>query len=960
MKYGRYGVSKVLDTAYRGFLGAQIRRIFLDGYGVLVVRINSFTLGSSSDHSSSDHSSADHCPADHTSGHSTSYQSLSTHSLPLLPLGIRHRLWLRSLVSSTRFSSTTESSPYDSSATTLDKRSHSPPHSARLSRKRCRSPTTTVPSSIPTLGALSPTRVDLLLLRKRFRYSYLSDDCIEEDIDADVLADIEADAVAVEATTDIDVEARVDTSIGIKVSIEGEDEDEHEAKSSDRGTIEVGVNVVAKIDIPVEEQHEASRYPEGGEYESRQIMAITYSGITLEAIEELIAQRVAEALTAYEAVHAVGLVVESKSHNKDDGDNKNSRGNVDENGGENINENEGGNGNGNPNRNDRGVMPVARECSYHDFEKCQPLNFKRTEGVVKLTIWFDKMETIFHINNYPAKYQVRCATCTLLNNALTWWNSHKRTIGTEASFSMSWRELMKLITKISRLAMLCTKMVFEEEDCVEKFTRGLPNNIQANVIAAEPTRLQVAIRVANNLMDQKLKGFAARSMVNKERLDNNQKDNRISRLAMLCTKMVFEEEDCVEKFTRGLLNNIQANVIAAEPTRLQVAIRVANNLMDQKLKGFAARSMVNKERLDNNKKDNRQEGKHMLGEDAIPDSNVVNNRYASMLFNSGADRIFTSSTFSASLDVIPSTLDVSYAIKLADGRIVETNTVGCPLFLAQVTEKGTEDKSKEKRLEDVPTVRDFLKVFPEDLHGLPLTRQVEFQIDLVPGVAPVARAPYRLAWSELQELSTQLQELSDKGFIRPRRIVHQVFEVGFLAVKGTISRYVIDSEGFSKIAKPIRKLTQKSVKFNWGEKEEAAFQLLKQKLYSAPILAIPKGSENFVVYCDASHKGLGAMLMQKKKFIAYASRQLKIHENNYTTHDLELGVVVFAVKMWRHYLYDTKCVVFTDHKSLQHILDQIELNMRQHRWLELLSDYDFEIRYHPGMVANALSQKGTD
>ncbi|GJZ43357.1 putative reverse transcriptase domain-containing protein [Tanacetum coccineum] len=156
------------------------------------------------------------------------------------------------------------------------------------------------------------------------------------------------------------------------------------------------------------------------------------------------------------------------------------------------------------------------------------------------------------------------------------------------------------------------------------------------------------------------------------------------------------------------------------------------------------------------------------------------------------------------------------------------------------------------------------------------------------------------------------------------------------------------------------KLTQKSMKFDWGIKAEAAFQLLKQKLCSAPILALPEGSENFVVYCDASHKVLGAVLMQKEKVIAYASRQLKVHEKNYTTHDLELGAVVFALKMWRHYLYGTKCVVFTDHKSLQHILDQKELNMRERRWLELLSDYDSEIKYHPGkanVVADALSRK---
>nr|GEV75101.1 putative reverse transcriptase domain-containing protein [Tanacetum cinerariifolium] len=156
----------------------------------------------------------------------------------------------------------------------------------------------------------------------------------------------------------------------------------------------------------------------------------------------------------------------------------------------------------------------------------------------------------------------------------------------------------------------------------------------------------------------------------------------------------------------------------------------------------------------------------------------------------------------------------------------------------------------------------------------------------------------------------------------------------FLSLAGNYRRFI---EGFSKVAKPMTKLTQKGIKFDWGEREENTFQLIKQKLCSAPILALPEGSEDFVVYCDASHKGLGAVLMQREKVIAYASRQLK-----------------------RHYLYGTKCDVFTDLKSLQLILDQKKLNMRQRRWLELLSDYDCNIRYHPGkenVVANALSRK---
>ncbi|GJY02614.1 putative reverse transcriptase domain-containing protein [Tanacetum coccineum] len=177
----------------------------------------------------------------------------------------------------------------------------------------------------------------------------------------------------------------------------------------------------------------------------------------------------------------------------------------------------------------------------------------------------------------------------------------------------------------------------------------------------------------------------------------------------------------------------------------------------------------------------------------------------------------------------------------------------------------------------------------------------------------------------------------------------------FLGLAGYYRWFI---EGFLKIAKSMTKLTQKGIKFDWGEKEENAFQLIKKKLCSAPILALPEGSEDFVVYCDASHKGLGVVLMQREKVIAYASQQLKVHEKNYTTHDLKLGSVVFALKIWRHYLYRTKCTVLTDHKSLQHILDQKELNMRQRRWLELLSDYDCDIRYYPGkanVVADALS-----
>ncbi|GKD46109.1 putative reverse transcriptase domain-containing protein [Tanacetum coccineum] len=200
---------------------------------------------------------------------------------------------------------------------------------------------------------------------------------------------------------------------------------------------------------------------------------------------------------------------------------------------------------------------------------------------------------------------------------------------------------------------------------------------------------------------------------------------------------------------------------------------------------------------------------------------------------------------------------------------------GCQVFLARISAKKEEDKSEGKQLKDVPIVRDFPKVFPEDLPGLPQTRPVEFQIDLFPGAAPVARAPYLLASSEMKELSKQLQELSNKGFIRPNKKEHgehlkailELLKKEKLYAKFSKCKFwipkvlLVTIEGFSKIAKSMMKLTQKGIKFDWGEKEENAFQLIKKKLCSAPILALPEGSKDFVIYCDALHKGLGAVLM---------------------------------------------------------------------------------------------------
>ncbi|GJZ45190.1 putative reverse transcriptase domain-containing protein [Tanacetum coccineum] len=746
----------------------------------------------------------------------------------------------------------------------------------------------------------------------------------------------------------------------------------------------------------------------------------------------------------------------------------------------------------------RRIERSPRECTYTDFLKCQPLNFKGMKGFAGLSQWFKRMESVFHISNCTVKNQVKFATCTLHLVALTWWNTHVKIVGHDCRL----------------------RMFPEESDKIEKFVGDLPDMIYGSVVASKPKTMQDANQQQQNKRQNTGRAYTARTGEKKPyggskplcAKCNYHHDGPCAPKCHKCNKVGHFARDCRSTVNANNANNQRGTGSGQRPTCFECGAQGHFKRECPKLKN-------NNNRGNQGGNGNAPAKVYAVGRAGTdPDSNVVtgtfllNNRYASVLFDTGADRSFVSTAFSSQIDITPSTLDHYNDVELCRGR-----------------NNG-----------DVPIIRDFPEVFPEDLPGLPPTRQVEFQIELVPGAAPVARAPYRLAPSEMKELSKQLKELSDKGFIRPiyghfcltnapayfmgliessvqpyldkfvivfiddiliysrnkqeheehlklilellkkeelyakfskcefwipkvQFLGHVIDSKGihvdpakiesikdwaspkspteirqFLGLAGYYQRFI---EGFSKIAKPITKLTQKKVKFVWGDKQEAAFQLLKKKLCSAPILALPEGSEDFIVYCDASIKGLGAVLMQREKVIAYASRQLKIHEKNYTTHDLELGAVVFALKIWRHYLYGTKCTVFTDHKSLQHILDQKELNMRQRRclsicheerepplrvralvmtiglkiheknytthdlelgavvfalkiwrhclygtkctvftdhkslqhildqkelnmrqrrWLELLSDYDCEIRYHPGkanVVVDALSRK---
>nr|GEU43918.1 reverse transcriptase domain-containing protein [Tanacetum cinerariifolium] len=595
-----------------------------------------------------------------------------------------------------------------------------------------------------------------------------------------------------------------------------------------------------------------------------------------------------------------------------------------------------GDGSHSSHEDNRRNVKTARPCFYADFMKCPPLNFKGTKGV----------------------------------------------------------------------------FVADETEKIDKYISGLPDNIYESVKASKPKTLDETIELANDLMDQKLRTYAERQVYNmgtgerKPYSGNLPKNNGVNPKGNGCFECGATghfKRDCPKlKDKDGVKVNAPGWVYAVR----------------------------NAEKRRNASRD--------------PDSNVVtctfllNNRYASILFDTGADRSFISTAFSSLIDIIPTPLGNSYDVELADviscSKAQDYMAKGCQIFLAHISTKKEEDRSEGKQLEDVPVIRDYPKVFPKDLPGLPPARPVEFQIDLIPGAAPfltlgspglirqkerwvvqdVHRLPLEIRLSPAESARTRRSKNSiqnwyghyefqvipfgltnapalfmdlmnrvckpylDKFMIifiddiliysknekehkehlklilkllKKEKLYAKFSKCEFWIPKVQFLGHVIDSrgihmdpakiesikdwaspktptkiriflglagyyrsfiEGFSKIAKSMTKLTQKGIKFDWGEKEENTFKLIKQKLYSAPILALPKGSEDFVVYYDASHKGLGVVLMQREKVIAYASRKLK------------------------------------------------ELNMRQRRWLELLSDYDCGIRYHPrkaNVVADTLSRK---
>nr|GEV17390.1 putative reverse transcriptase domain-containing protein [Tanacetum cinerariifolium] len=663
---------------------------------------------------------------------------------------------------------------------------------------------------------------------------------------------------------------------------------------------------------------------------------------------------------------------------------------------------------------------------------------------------------------------------------LTWWNGHVRTLGLDAAYAMTWGTLKKTYTqRFQELALMCTKFLTDETKKVDKYISGLPDNIHGNVMSARPKTLDETIELANDLMDQKLRTYAERRNESKRKANDSPRNNQqqphkkqnVARTYTagpgekkvytgdlpLCTKFNYHHtRQCAPQCgkckryghattdCRVNTNNNNNNNNNNNDNKNQKAGACYECSNARHIKKYCPKLKNHRNDSGNGIAQGRVYA--LGGRDASPDSNVItgtfllNNRYAKILFDTGADRSFISTTFSALIDITPTTLETHYDVKLADEKIIGVITIihgctlnfmnhpfnidlmpvplssfdviigidwltkyhgviicdekivrvpfgremlifqgngdnqkeesrlniisctkaqeylskGCDVFLAHVTTKEAKDKSEGKRLEDVSIVRDFPNVFPEDLPGIPPARPVEFQIDLVPGAVPVTRAPYRLAPSEMKELVEQFQELFDKGFIR---LSYLPWGAPVLFIKkkdGSFCMCIDYSE--------LNKLTVKN-RYPLPRIDDLFDQLQGSSVYLK--IDLRSGYHRLRVREEDIPKTsfrtrYGHYKFQNEKVIAYASRQLKIHEKNYTTHDLELGAVVFALKMWRHYLYETRCTVFTNHKSLQHILDQKELNMRQQRWLELLNDYDYDIRYHTrkeNVVADALSKK---
>ncbi|GJW09121.1 putative reverse transcriptase domain-containing protein [Tanacetum coccineum] len=781
--------------------------------------------------------------------------------------------------------------------------------------------------------------------------------------------------------------------------------------------------------------------------------------------------------------------------------------------------------NENVRENDRNVLVNGNRVgySYKEFLACNPKEYDGKGGVVVLTRWIEKMENVQDMSGCSVDQKVKYTAGSfvefcpshemqLLESEL--WN-HAMVGAGHAAYTDRFHELARLVPHL----------VTSESRMIERYVYGLIPQIRGMVAATEPKTMHKAVQISGALTDEAVRNGSIKKVKKRGNVGETSKDKN-------------GRDDNKRTRTRNVFATT-VNHVGRENMGTWSKCIICKSYHAP---GGPCRTCFNCNRPGHLAKDYRGVPRNL---------NPVNakNPTVRACYECGStDHVsFVSTTFIPLLGLEPNDLGFRYETEIASGQLVEINKVikGCKLeieghvfdidlipfghgsfdviigmdwlsnYKAEII---CHEKVVRIPLPDGKVLR-VLGERPEEKVRLLMSAKANERKQRRDCCAtPVAKSPYRLAPSELEELSGQLKELQDKGFIRPssspwgapvlfvkkkdgsfrmcinyrelnkltvknryplpriddlfdqlqgsqffskidlRSGYHQLrvheddilktaFKTRYRHFKFTVMpfgltnalavfmnlmnrvcrpyldkfvivfiddiliysktreehvehlRHVINGneihvdpskievvknwkaprtmtevrsflglaecyrrfiENFSKIAKSLTILTQKCKTFDWGEEHELAFQTLKDKLCNAPVLALSDGPEDFVVYCNASGIGLGCVIMQRGKVIAYASRRLKIHEENYTTHDLDLGAVVFALKIWRHYLYRTKSVIYTDHKSLQHIFSQKELNMRQRCWIELFSDYDCKIRYHPGkvnVVADTLSRK---
>ncbi|GKC63634.1 putative reverse transcriptase domain-containing protein [Tanacetum coccineum] len=518
------------------------------------------------------------------------------------------------------------------------------------------------------------------------------------------------------------------------------------------------------------------------------------------------------------------------------------------------------------------------------------------------------MESVFHISNCAVENQVKFATCTFLENALTWWNSHMKTVTQDVAYAMDWKVLKKTMTvkycprgeikkleielwnlkvkgtdvasctlHFQELALMCRRMFHEESKEVEKYVGGLPDMIRGNVMSYQPKTIEKAIQFANDQMDQKVITITERQAEQKRKLKFNDENNHghqqqnkrqntggaytarpgekreYTGSLSLCAKYNYHHKgpcaprcnkckkighlarDCRSSGPNGNNNNrrnfgITQNAV----TCYECGVHGHFKKDCPKLK--------NRNRGNQRGNGNAPTKVYVVGNTGTnPDSNVVTG--------------------------LPPTRQVEFQIDLVSLVLHCSNEhlSICSFEMKELSEAtASAYPNKKEHEEHLKAILELLK--KEELYAK--FSKCEFWIPKVQFLGHI---------NDCQGIHvdpTKIKSIKDWASPKALTEIRQ-----FLGLASYYRRFI---EGFSKVAKPMTKLTQKKVAFEWGDKQEAAFQTLKNKLCSAPILALPQGAENFIVYYDASHKGLGVVLIQNEKVIAYALRQLKIHEKNYT------------------------------------------------------------------------------